>query len=204
MCDGEGCVQRDAEGAPLCAEIATVALRGVSMCNCSELQVVSVVECAIISPLTYNRKAMYINKVFLYGNLGRDPELRALPNGSQVVSFSMATTRIYKDKDGAKKEQTDWHNIVIFGRQAEIANQYLKKGRPVFIEGRLQTRSWEQDGQKRYRTEVIVDRFQFGPSAAPSGAPAGGEGAPTAEPAPNDAGAIEYPQEDINPDDIPF
>ena len=147
---------------------------------------------------------MYINKVFLYGNLGRDPELRALPNGSQVASFSMATTRNYKDKNGNKKDQTDWHNIVIFGKQAEVANQYLKKGRPVFVEGRMQTRSWEQDGQKKYRTEVIVDRFQFGPSAAPNAAPAGVTGDAQAEPAPNDAGAIEYPQEDINPDDIPF
>ena len=148
---------------------------------------------------------MYINKVFLYGNLGKDPELKALPNGSQVASFGLATTRTYKDKEGNKKEQTDWHNIVIFGRQAEVAAKYLKKGRPVFVEGRLQTRSWEQDGQKKYRTEVIVDRFQFGPSAAPGGAPAeGAKGDEQAEPAPSGAGSIEYPQEDINPDDIPF
>jgi len=151
---------------------------------------------------------MYINKVFLYGNLGRDPELKALPSGSQVASFSLATTRTYKDKDGAKKEQTDWHNIVIFGRQAEVAAQYLKKGRPVFLEGRIQTRSWDKDGVKQYRTEIVVDKFQFGPSSAPNGAPAGARGDEGAEPVPASApaagGGIEYPEEDINPDDIPF
>ncbi len=149
---------------------------------------------------------MYVNKVFLYGNLGRDPELRALPSGAQVASFSIATTRTYKDKDGNKQEQTDWHNIVLFGRQAEVASQYLKKGRPVFVEGRLQTRSWEdKDGKKQYRTEVVVDRFQFGPSAAPGGAPKGGEGEQAADPSPASSGSgIEYPEEDINPDDIPF
>lgn len=152
---------------------------------------------------------MYVNKVMLYGNLGRDPELKALPSGSQVASFSMATTRNYKDKDGNKKDQTDWHNIVLFGRQAEVAAQYLKKGRPVFVDGRLQTRSWDdKDGKKQYRTEVVVDNFQFGPSAAPAGAPKGGEGDTSADPSPAaDSGSgsgIEYPKEDINPDDIPF
>ena len=152
---------------------------------------------------------MYVNKVFLYGNLGRDPELKALPSGSQVASFSMATTRDYKDKDGNKQSQTDWHNIVLFGRQAEVASQYLKKGRPVFVEGRLQTRSWDdKDNKKQYRTEVVVDRFQFGPSSTPGGAPKGGEGDAKADPSPaaqstSDSG-IEYPNEDINPDDIPF
>lgn len=154
---------------------------------------------------------MYINKVFLYGNLGQDPELRALPSGAQVASFSVATTRNYKDKEGNKQEQTDWHNIVLFGRQAEVAAQYLKKGRPVFIDGRMQTRSWEdkKDGQKKYRTEVVVDRFQFGPSAAPpaggGGAAKGGQGDAKADPSPAAQGSgIEYPEEDINPDDIPF
>ncbi len=150
---------------------------------------------------------MYINKVLLYGNLGRDPELKALPSGAQVASFSIATTRNYKDKDGNKKEQTDWHNLVLFGRQAEVAAQYLKKGRPVFIEGRLQSRSWEdKEGKKQYRTEVVVDRFQFGPSAAPSGAPSGGDGDKSADPSPaaDTSAGIEYPDEDINPDDIPF
>ncbi len=145
---------------------------------------------------------MYVNKVFLYGNLGRDPELRVLPSGSKVATFAIATTRVYTDKDGKKQEQTDWHNIVLFGRQAEVAEQYLKKGRPVFVEGRLQTRSWEdKDGQKRYRTEIVVDRFQFGPSAAPTGAPEEVQGDKEAEPA--TPAEEDYPEE-INPDDIPF
>ncbi len=151
---------------------------------------------------------MYINKVFLYGNLGADPELRALPSGNQVCSFRIATTNRYK-KDGEQKEFTEWHNIVMFGRQAEVAHQYLKKGRPVFIEGRLQTRSWDdkESGKKMYRTEIIVDNFQFGPSA--QGANSQNEiynGDASAEPKPadGDSGKVEYPEDDINPEDIPF
>ncbi len=151
---------------------------------------------------------MNINKVFIFGRLGQDPELRALPSGVQVASFSVATNRFYKDKEGNKQEQTDWHNIVVFGRQAELAQQYLKKGDTAFIEGRLQTRSWEgQDGQKRYRTEIVADRVQFGPKtsgqtaqAAPAQEISGDE---ASEPTPAD---IKYPDNDneINPDDIPF
>ncbi len=149
---------------------------------------------------------MYLNKVILFGRLGQDPELRALPSGTQVASFSIATNRVYKDKDGQKQEQTDWHNIVIFGRQAELASQYLKKGDTVMIEGRLQTRSWEgQDGQKRYRTEIVADRMQFGPrsqGAAPQQDTQELSGDETSEPTPND---LQYPDEnEINPDDIPF
>ncbi len=148
---------------------------------------------------------MYLNKVILFGRLGQDPELRALPSGTQVASFSIATNRFYKDKDGNKQEQTDWHNIVLFGRQAELAQQYLKKGDTVLIEGRLQTRSWEgQDGQKRYRTEVVADSMQFGPRSTAS-VPAEEKtikGDENSEPTPAD---IQYPDEDdINPDDIPF
>src|SRR3989338_5454724 len=107
---------------------------------------------------------MYLNKVFLYGNLTRDPELKALPSGSQVANFGMATNRTYKDKNGQKQETTEFHNVVVFGRTAEVIAQYVKKGRPIFVEGRLQTRSWEgkEDGKKQYRTEIIVDNFQFG------------------------------------------
>src|SRR3954467_1080974 len=112
---------------------------------------------------------MYINKVFLFGNLTRDPELRALPSGMNVASFSVATNRVYKDRDGKKQEQTDFHNVVVFGRQADTINQYLKKGSSVFVEGRLQTRSWEKDGKKNYRTEVIADRVQFGPRGSGGG-----------------------------------
>src|SRR3954468_4144960 len=116
---------------------------------------------------------MYINKVFLFGNLTRDPELRALPSGMNVASFSVATNRVYKDRDGKKQEQTDFHNVVVFGRQADTINQYLKKGSSVFVEGRLQTLSWEKDGKKNYRTEVIAYRVQFGPRGS-----GGGGGAP--------------------------
>src|SRR3989344_4049578 len=98
---------------------------------------------------------MYINKALVYGNLTRDPELRSLPSGTQVASFGLATNRVYKDKDGNKKEQADFHNIVLFGKLGELAAQYLKKGSPVYIEGRMQTRSWEADGQKKYRTEIV-------------------------------------------------
>lgn len=145
---------------------------------------------------------MYINKALLYGNLTRDPELRSLPSGIQVATFSLATNRVYRDKDGKKQEQADYHNIVVFGRQAETAAQYLKKGSGVFVEGRMQTRSWEQDGQKKYRTEVVADRVQFGPRAG------GGSGSPASNdaPAPKDdsPSGIDYPEDEINPDDIPF
>ncbi len=109
---------------------------------------------------------MYLNKVLLYGNLTRDPEMRALPSGQQVASFSIATNRTYKNKDGQKQEAVEYHNVVAFGRQAEVIGQYLKKGRPVFVEGRIQTRSWEKDGNKQYRTEVVIENFQFGATAA--------------------------------------
>ena len=150
---------------------------------------------------------MYINKVFLYGNLTRDPELKALPSGSQVASFGIATNRTYKDKDGNKQEQTEFHNITMFGKQAEVATQYLKKGRPVFIEGRLQTRSWDDkdSGKKMYRTEIIVDNFQFGPSAGGEGAGNfSGDTASEPKPAAASAAKVEYPDDDINPEDIPF
>ena len=145
---------------------------------------------------------MYINKVFIYGNLTRDPEVKALPSGSQVASFSVATNRTYKDQAGQQQEQVEYHNIVMFGRSAEVVGQYLKKGRPVFLEGRLQTRTWEKDGVKHYRTEVLADRFQFGPSLRDGAAPAAA-GAPSEQQAPS-ADAIQYPDEDINPEDIPF
>jgi len=150
---------------------------------------------------------MYVNKAIILGNLTRDPEQRALPSGIAVTSFSVATNRIYKDKEGNKQEQTDFHNIVVFGRQAETSGQYLKKGQSVFVEGRIQTRSWEQDGQKRYRTEIVADRVQFGPkSGSISSTSNQGQAAPQEEQsAPKDDGnQIEYPTDEINPEDIPF
>lgn len=148
---------------------------------------------------------MYLNKAIIIGNLTRDPEIKALPSGIQVTSFSIATNRVYKDKSGNKKEETDFHNIVVFGRQAETCGQYLKKGQNAMVEGRLQTRSWEKDGAKQYRTEIIADRVQFGIRAggATGGAP---KGDTSSAPANNSVAEeqIEYPSDEINPEDIPF
>jgi single-strand DNA-binding protein len=150
---------------------------------------------------------MYLNKALLFGNLTRDPEIRSLPSGVQVCSFSIATNRVYKDKEGNKQEQAEFHNIVTFGRQAEICAQYLKKGSGVLVEGRIQTRSWEQDGQKKYRTEIVADRVQFGPGGSGSGAPRAASDTPAAKSSgasKSSGDEIEYPSEDINPEDIPF
>jgi single-strand DNA-binding protein len=106
---------------------------------------------------------MYLNKALVLGNLTRDPELRALPNGGSVCSFSIATNHSYTKADGTMVEDAQFHNIVVFGRQAESCAQYLKKGGSALVEGRLQTRTYEKDGQKQYRTEIVADRVQFGP-----------------------------------------
>jgi single-strand DNA-binding protein len=147
---------------------------------------------------------MYLNKAFLYGNLTRDPELKALPSGQQLVSFGLATNRTYKDKNGQKQEATEFHNIVAFGRPAEIIAQYMKKGRPLFVEGRIQTRSWESDGQKKYRTEIVVDNFQFGDGGRSSTGSVQSAQGEEPQSAPKDADEIKYPDEEINPEDIPF
>jgi single-strand DNA-binding protein len=153
---------------------------------------------------------MFLNKAILIGNLTRDPELRSLPSGIKVCSFSLATNRVWKDKNGARQEATDYHNVVVFGRQAETVAQYMKKGSSILVEGRIQTRSWEDktSGEKKYRTEIVADRTQFGPRAG-GGPGGGGGGAGAAASAPKadtseEVDAIEYPEEDINPEDIPF
>ena len=104
-----------------------------------------------------------VNKVFLIGNLGRDPEVRSTASGTSVANFSIATSRRWRDRDGNRQEETEWHYVVCWGRQAEVAGQYLTRGRQVFVEGRLKTSSWEDrnSGEKRYRTEVICDNFQM-------------------------------------------
>lgn len=148
---------------------------------------------------------MYINKAIIYGNLTRDPEIKALPSGIKVCSFGLATNRVWKDKEGKKQESADFHNIVVFGRQAETVAQYLKRGSGAFVEGRMQTRSWEDkgSGEKKYRTEIVADAVQFGPRAGGGGGAPAGKAGKADEPmdAPT---AIEYPEEEINPDDIPF
>src|SRR3990167_1518136 len=150
---------------------------------------------------------MYLNKALLIGNLTRDPELRSLPSGVKVCSFSLATNRVWKDKNGARQESTDYHNVVVFGRQAETVAQYMKKGSSILVEGRMQTRSWEDktSGEKKYRTEVIAERTQFGPKGGSQ------TGSSTVRPESDsdkkvgeEVDTIEYPEEDINPEDIPF
>lgn len=147
---------------------------------------------------------MDLNRAIIAGNLTRDPEIRSLPSGAKVCNFSIATNRVWKDKDGAQQKSTDFHNIVVFGRQAETSAQYLKKGQQVLVEGRIQTRSWEdQKGEKKYRTEIIADRVQFGARASGS-APADSD---NMEPDQSDTGGdeeINYPEEEVDPEDIPF
>ena len=147
---------------------------------------------------------MNLNKVFLIGNMTRDPEMRSLPSGQPVSNFGLATNRMWKGKDGKQQKQTEFHNIVMFGRLAEIANQYLKKGSMIMVEGRIQNRSWDgKDGQKKYRTEIVAEGMQMGPR----GSERAGDNAPTPPPPPEDEkelATVEYPEEDINPDDIPF
>lgn len=154
---------------------------------------------------------MYLNKAFLFGNLTRDPEMKSLPNGNKVTSFSVATNRVYKDAAGNKQEQVEYHNIVVFGRQAETSAQYLKKGQGVMIEGRIQTRSWDDKttGEKKYRTEIVADAVQFGPKSGGSTSADGftGASAPTASAsaaAAADLGTIDYGDSNVNIDDIPF
>lgn len=156
---------------------------------------------------------MYLNKAFVYGNITRDPELRNLPSGAAVCTFSVATNRVWMDKDRNKQEQVEYHNIVVFGRHAETSAQYLRKGSSVLIEGRIVTRSWDaQDGTKKYRTEIVADRVQFGPRSANTGgggAPSqGGSVAGAKSPVKEtEADSIQYPDaesEGINPEDIPF
>ncbi len=139
-----------------------------------------------------------VNKVILIGNLGRDPEIRTTPSGQTVATFTLATSRRWKDRDGNRQEKTEWHNIVVWGKQAEVAGQYLTKGKQVFIEGRIETRSWEdrQSGEKRYKTEIICDNFQM---LGGRGGDAGARGA-----APEAAHADEPGPAAMEDDDIPF
>jgi single-strand DNA-binding protein len=122
--------------------------------------------------------------------------------------MAIATNRVYKDRDGNRQENTDYHNVVVFGNQAENSAKYLSKGNGVYVEGRLQTRSWEKDGQKMYRTEIVADRVQFGPKNDGGGGGASNNSAPKSDaPADDNSKAPstpDYPEEEINPEDIPF
>ena len=117
-----------------------------------------------------------VNKVILIGNLGRDPEVRYTPNGNAICTINIATSRVWKNKEsGEKQEETDWHRVVFFDRQAEIAGEYLKKGRPVYVEGRLKTRKWQdKDGKDVYTTEVVAETMQLLGGREGAGGGAGG------------------------------
>ncbi len=148
---------------------------------------------------------MNINKVFILGRLTADPLLRSTPTGGQVANFSLATNRNWTDKAGAKREEVEFHNIVLWGRQAEVASRFLKKGMLAFVEGRLQTREWaDKQGQKRRTTEIIGERLQLGPRLT------GGAGMPdnkSSEPeAPKNEvlPTIEIGDEEIKAEDLPF
>ena len=137
---------------------------------------------------------MYINKAMIYGNLVKDPEMKALPSGQNVTSMSIATNRVWKDKDGKQQEEVEYHNIVVFGKQAENCAKYLTKGSGAYVEGRLQTRSWDKDGVKMYRTEIVAETVQFGSKSSN-----------TASTSTKDESALpEYPADEINPSDVPW
>jgi single-strand DNA-binding protein len=150
-----------------------------------------------------------VNKVILIGNLGRDPEVRSTPSGQPVASFTLATNRRWRDKAGNKQEETEWHSIVVWGKQAEIAGQYLKKGKQIYLEGRLQTRSWEdrQSGEKKYKTEIVCDNFQMlgqrGDMDMDRGAVSGGPGGGPSYDEGGGGGGGGYGGEPED-DDIPF
>jgi len=145
-----------------------------------------------------------VNKVILVGNLGADPEMRYMPSGDPIANLRLATTDTYKDKtSGEKKENTEWHRVVMFNRLAEIAGQYLKKGSQIYIEGRLQTRKWtDKEGQERYTTEIVANEMKMLGKREGMGAPSGGGGEDDYAPAPRkDKPKPSF--EDIG-DDIPF
>jgi single-strand DNA-binding protein len=149
---------------------------------------------------------MNLNKVIIAGRVTADPELRTTPSGTHVASFSIATNRVWTDKSGGKREEVEFHNIVVWGRQAEVVNQFAKKGSLMLVEGRLQTRTWEgKDGQTRRTTEIIGERIQLGPRAQ-------GTRDVGVDKAKNEADkdlkddmpVIDLDSEDIKPEDLPF
>ncbi|WP_298268897.1 single-stranded DNA-binding protein [Geobacter sp.] len=143
-----------------------------------------------------------LNKVMLIGNLGKDPEVRYTPAGTAVASFSLATSERFKNKNGEWEEKTEWHNVVLWGRQAEVAGEYLSKGKTVYIEGRLQTRKWQdKDGRDRWTTEVVGEKMQMlGARGEGGGRPAGRGGQENGF-----GGAPGFDEPAFNPDDdIPF
>ncbi len=144
-----------------------------------------------------------LNKVMLIGNLGKDPEVRYTTSGAAVASFSLATSERFKNRNGEWEERTEWHNVTLWGRQAEVAGEYLAKGKTVYIEGRLQTRKWQdRDGRDRYTTEVVGERMQMLGGKGDGG---GRQGAGRVSEEPGSGGSAGFEEPPFNPDDdIPF
>jgi len=152
---------------------------------------------------------MFLNKVFVLGNLTADPDVRSLPSGQSVVNFRIATNRVFYNKNKEKQEQVEFHNIVAFGRTAEIIEQYLKKGSLVLIEGRLQTRSWEDKstGAKRFKTEIVTERMQMGPkrlAGTTFPTPSSSDTTKKPEPVSKEEIPIIEEEQEIDVKDIPF
>jgi single-strand DNA-binding protein len=158
-----------------------------------------------------------VNKVILVGNLGADPELKYTPSNRALCNLRIATTDVFKDKGGQRQERTEWHRVTVWGESAENCNKYLAKGRSVYVEGRLQTRSYDKDGQKHYATDVVADRVVFLGSGGGGGSAGGGEGAARrgggapaggGRPGFGDSGPADEPDMGGGPppsdDDIPF
>lgn len=137
---------------------------------------------------------MYLNKATIIGNLTCDPELKSLPNGTAVCNFSIATNRVWKDKSGTKQKNVEYHNIVIFGAMGENVAKCMKKGSSLLVEGRIKTQSWEKEGQKHHRTEIIAENVQFGSSPKTE----------NSAPKPKKEDVIEYPEDEVDPNNIPF
>ena len=150
---------------------------------------------------------MYINEVTVLGNLTRDVELKALPSGSAVASFSVATNRVWKDKNGEKQESVEFHSVVVFGKTAENVAKYMGKGSQILVKGRLQTQSWEdkKSGEKKYRTEIVADQVQFGNKPKDGGSnPSPRAAKPAKSEADKQWDDITYDGGDISAEDIPF
>jgi single-strand DNA-binding protein len=151
-----------------------------------------------------------VNKVFLLGRLGKDPEIRATQGGMQIATFTLATSDRQKDQTGQWVDKTEWHNLVAFGKTAEIVRDYCKKGKELFIEGKIQTRSWDdkESGQKKYRTEILVNDLSFTGGGERSGSEGGGgsysKPAATSYDQRTPATAPDYGDSGITDDDIPF
>ena len=140
---------------------------------------------------------MSINKVIILGRLGRDPEVKTMPNGNQLTSIAVATSERYTDKQGQKQEQTEWHNVTFFGKQAEVIAQYFHKGSPIYLEGKLKTDKWQTPtGENRYATRIIGNSFSFVPQEQ-------GQGQSTQQAKPQTRGWVNPEEQPFN-DDIPF